>query len=73
MAECPYDIASSISSSVISSNSPSTIAIELSLAPIIISISDASNCFLLGLITNMPSTLPTRTSDMGYSNGISES
>ena len=39
----------------------------------IISISDESNCFLLGLMTNIPSTLPTRTSDIGYSNGISES
>ena len=38
-----------------------------------ISISELSNWALLGLIIKSPSILATRTSEIGYSNGISES
>ena len=64
-------IASAISSSEISSISPSTIITESAEAPIIMSISDAANCALFGLITNSPFTLATRASEIGHSKGKS--
>ena len=65
-------IASAISSSEISLNSPSTITTESSEAPTIISISDSANLLLEGFITKSPSILPTLTSEIGPSNGISD-
>ena len=65
-------IASTISASEISFISPSTIAIESLEAPIIISMSDNSNCALLGLMINLPSTLATRTSEINVENGRSD-
>ena len=67
-----YLIASVISSSEISLNSPSTITTESSLAPTIISISDSSSWAFDGFIKKFPSILATLTSEIGPSNGISD-
>ena len=73
MASCANLMASVISSSDISSISPSTIITESAEAPIIISISDSSSCALVGLIMNSPLIRPTLTSEIAHSKGKSES
>ena len=65
-------MASTISFSEISFISPSTIAIESFEAPIIISISDNSNCARDGLMMNLPSILPTLASEINVSKGMSD-
>ena len=66
-------MASIISSSEISSISPSTIITESAEAPIIISMSDSSNCALVGFITNSPLMRPTLASEIAHSKGKSDS
>ncbi len=65
-------MASAISSSEISSISPSTIITESAEAPTIISRSAFSSCSKLGLITSSPSIRATLTSEIGVSKGMSE-
>ena len=65
-------MASIISSSEISSISPSTIITESAEAPIIISMSDSRSCALVGLIINSPLTRPTLASEIAHSKGKSD-
>ena len=70
--ECAYSNALIKSSSEISFELPSTIIIASSVPATIISISDSSNWLMVGLTINSPLILPTKTSEYGPPNGISE-
>src|ERR1700712_1002830 len=72
MAVCANLIASTSSSSCISFDSPSTMLTSCSEPATINSRVAVCNWLKVGLITNLPSTLATRTSDIGPLNGISE-
>ena len=72
ISSCPKKIASSITSSVTSSAPASTIMIA-SLVPATVRLmSDCSLCSSVGLMMNLPSTLPTLTAAIGPSHGMSD-